>query len=152
MAVRPRAVGAHLFASAVVFVSVVAGTVGVYLALFVLGVLTGAPLGSPIALPLWTLLAAGFSLFMLPANWIPATVIAARWSPHAIVRIPIAMGISLVLSLAAGTLLLDEELFDAGVWTLALFAWLPLGLYFWAHWSSDAILESVARVTGRCRE
>ena len=146
-----RGLSAHLVASAVVLVAAVVATVTFYGFWFVVAVFANQPLGSPVQVVLATIVAVVLSLFLLATNWIPSTVIAARCSLHPIVRIPIAMGVSLVFSIVAGAIFLGADFFRAGAWTLALFAWLPLGLYLWAHFSSAMLLEALARHTGRAK-
>ena len=146
-----RGLSSHLVASVVVLVASVVATVAMYFALLAIAIVTGAPLGSPIALPFFVIFAFVYSLIMLPANWIPATMVAVHCSSRPFVRIPISMGVSFVLSLVAGALFVGEDFFRTGGWTVAMLMWIPLGLYFWTHFSAAMILESVARVLERAK-
>ena len=133
----------------------IGGTVGAVFVLYCAGlflaVVFGLGLGSPIALPLWMLIAFVISCAMVTLVFWPATLIGG-WLAEKL-RLPILAEIALVSVLAIVATLGVVGAYR-GDWTAGLelgASWvaglsIPLGAYWWSLRSTDWVLSTLRRV------
>ena len=151
-------VAAHGAAAAVVVGSAGAFAAASWLGLFVLAVLTGGPLGGPLALPAMVLFALAFAGVSVVSVLTPATIAARltrrRLSWPMLAEIPVAAafcvsGSAVLAGLFAWTRELDL-LRAVGV-GLAVGAVLlvPLGLYWWSVQASLGLVRAASWGVGR---
>ncbi len=145
----------HFFIShAVASTLVVGGTVGavfvLYCAGFLIAVVFGAGLGSPIALPLWLLFSFVVSCGAVATVIWPATLIGGWLADR--LRLSVLWEIALVTALASAVSLSVAVAYCGGLaagvecgsyWMAGLA--IPLGAYWWSLRSTDWVLSTVGR-------